>query len=264
MAAIAGSVGSVVSADDSHERKPLVCVRDVRKSYPGSSQPAVDGISFVLHPGEAVGLLGPNGAGKTTLISMICSLLFPDDGEITTSDEPGASDRSLLGLVPQHIALYPALTILENLRFFGRLEGLSGESLNERIEYAVEWMGLEKAVMKRVCRCSGGVRRRANLAVGLLGNPRLLVLDEPTVGIDAQSRSVILRRLRALPDRDTSLLYSTHYMEAVGTVCSRILVMDEGRVIADGSAETLIARTNGECRNLEELFLHLTGRRLRD
>jgi ABC-2 type transport system ATP-binding protein len=174
-----------------------------------------------------------------------------------------AAARPLFGLAPQDIALYPSLTARENLRYFGRLYGLSGRALASRIDQCLALVGLLDNADSRVDVYSGGMKRRANLAAAILHAPRLLVLDEPTVGIDAQSRNMILENLKGLRDAGTTILYTTHYMEEAEQLCSRVAVMDRGRIIATGTPAELINAVEG-CRNLEEFFLHLTGKALRD
>ena len=242
-------------------------VEQLVKLYPGAALPAVNGLDFSVRSGEIFGLLGPNGAGKTTAISIICTLLRPTSGTAILCDHDVAKDpaavRDLFGLAPQDIALYPSLTARENLRYFGRLYGLSGRALASRIDQCLALVGLLDNADTRVDLYSGGMKRRANLAAAILHAPRLLVLDEPTVGIDAQSRNMILENLKGLRDTGTTILYTTHYMEEAEQLCNRIAVMDRGRIIATGTPAALIGEVEG-CRNLEEFFLHLTGKALRD
>jgi ABC-2 type transport system ATP-binding protein len=245
----------------------IVRVRDLVKVYPGGTVPAVNGLDFAVRPGEIFGLLGPNGAGKTTAISIICTLLRPTSGSVVLSGhdvvtEPAAV-RGLLGLAPQDLALYPSLTVGENLRYFGRLHGLKGRSLDRRIAECLEMVGLAESGARRVDSCSGGMKRRANLAVAMLHAPQVLVLDEPTVGIDAQSRNTIMENLAALRDGGMTIIYTTHYMEEAESLCSRVAIMDNGRIISEGAPEDLIGQAQ-QCTNLEELFLRLTGKHLRD
>jgi len=245
----------------------LLTVSNLALTYPGAPAPAVDGLAFAVGTGEAFGLLGPNGAGKTTAISILCTLLRPGAGSVTVAgvdalSRPGRA-RRLFGLVPQEIALYPRLTVRENLHYFGRLYGLRGTKLAGRVAEALELVQLADYADRPVAACSGGMKRRANLAAAVLHAPRLLVLDEPTVGIDAQSRNLILANLARLRDAGTTLLYTTHYMEEAHQLCDCVAVMDAGRVIATGTPAELVARHEG-CANLEDVFLHLTGRHLRD
>ena len=214
----------------------------LRKSY--GPRVAVDGVGFEIAEGEAYGLLGPNGAGKTTTISMLCGLLRPDAGEITVAGHRMDTDpfaaKSLIGFVPQDLALYPDLTARENLAFFGRLQGLGGADLRHRVDEALGVAGLVDRAEDRVEAYSGGMKRRLNIAVGLLHRPRLLVLDEPTVGVDPQSRAAILDTVEALNRDGMALLYTSHYMEEVERVCHRIGIVDEGCVIAEGTRDELV------------------------
>lgn len=245
----------------------ILQVRGLVKIYPGATTPAVDGLDFSVREGEIFGLLGPNGAGKTTVISIVCTLLRPTSGRVTlcsvdTQIDP-AGARSLFGLAPQEIALYPTLTARENLRYFGSLYGLSGSALRRRIDESLDRVGLSESGDQRIDAFSGGMKRRANLAAAILHTPRVLLLDEPTVGIDAQSRNLILVNLKSLRENGATIVYTTHYMEEAESLCDRVAILDMGRIIADGSPRELIGRMDG-CANLEETFLCLTGRELRD
>jgi ABC-2 type transport system ATP-binding protein len=245
----------------------VLVVRDLVKIYKGASFPALSGLNITVHAGEIFGLLGPNGAGKTTAISVMSTLLRPTRGSvqicgIDSLKHPGRV-KGLIGLVPQNIALYAGLTARENLRYFGRVGGLKGNGLNDRVQFCLELAGLENRADQRVSDYSGGMKRRANLAAGILNNPRLLFLDEPTVGIDAQSRNMILEKLSLLKNNGTTLIYTTHYMDEAEQLCDRIAIMDEGRIIAEGSLQVLINRPPGHA-GLGDLFLSLTGKDLRD
>jgi ABC-2 type transport system ATP-binding protein len=222
---------------------PILECRDLRKSY--GRRLAVDGVGFTVAPGEAYGLLGPNGAGKTTTISMISGLLARDAGEVTVdgkrldTDTTGA--KSAIGYVPQDLAIYPDLTARENLRFFGRLYGLGGDGLDARVGGVLETVGLADRADERTDRFSGGMKRRLNIAVGLLHGPKLLVLDEPTVGVDPQSRNAILDSVEALGQEGMSVLYTTHYMEEAERLCDRVGIIDEGQIKAEGTRRELVA-----------------------
>ena len=207
---------------------------------------AVDGVSFQIAAGETYGLLGPNGAGKTTTISMIAGILAPDAGSvelggvrITTAAN---SHKRRLGFVPQQIALFEDLTARENLRFFGGLQGLSGRTLDARIDATLEIVGLLDRADDRIDAYSGGMQRRANIAVGLLHEPTLLILDEPTAGVDPQSRNQIMESIEQLGREGLSVLYTTHYMEEAERLCDRVGVIDNGRLIAEGTRRELIAQ----------------------
>ncbi|WP_395088941.1 ABC transporter ATP-binding protein [Armatimonas sp.] len=270
-------------------------LKNLTKRY--GERVAVDRLSLNVKRGERFGLLGPNGAGKTTTISMLVGALKPDSGEILFNGEPlsGESDplKRKIGYVPQELALYDDLTAVENLRFFGAIYGLSGSHLAEQVNQALELAGLADRAKSRVRTFSGGMKRRLNLAAALLHEPELLVLDEPTVGVDPQSRNAIFEALEKLAARGITLLYTTHYMEEVERLCERIAIMDQGQIVAEGTlaelGELLPRKESGsitleskeatlellkahgltwhdasERGGLESVFLHLTGRSLRD
>lgn len=309
----------------------LIEIKNLTKRY--GSLNAVDNVSFNVEEGELFGLLGPNGAGKSTPISMVTTLLSSDSGEITVNgfnikDKP-IEIKKILGLVPQEIALYPSLTARENLMFWGRMYGLGGSVLKERVENVLEIAGLKDRAKERVDTYSEGMKRRINIAAALLHQPRILIMDEPTVGIDPQSRNHILETVVELNSGGMTVIYTSHYMEEVEFLCTRVAIMDHGKVIAmgtkdelrrligdrdiinvelsnvssktadrvkaltgvvdvsvrengmniiTGEADTILARVisildsdkcrihsvNIEASNLESVFLHLTGRALRD
>jgi ABC-2 type transport system ATP-binding protein len=248
----------------------MLNVNALRKTF--GTLVAVDDVSFSVRGGQLVGLLGPNGAGKTTTVSMIAGLLTPDRGEVLVAGRRLAGDtdpsKRKIGLVPQELALYDELTAHDNLRFFGALYGLSGVSLDGAIRAALDLVGLADRVGDRVKTFSGGMKRRLNLAAGLLHDPDILLLDEPTVGVDPQSRNAIFENLRALKARGKALLYTTHYMEEAERLADRVVVIDHGRVIADdtlvGLQQLVPAVVGGGQATLETVFLTLTGRSLRD
>ena len=206
---------------------------------------AVDGVGFEIRAGETYGLLGPNGAGKTTTISMICGLLTRDGGEVVVEGraiDPGTtSAKAAIGYVPQDLAIYPDLTAQENLAFFGGLYGLRGRPLRDRVAELLEVIGLTDRARDRTEQFSGGMKRRLNIAIGLLHRPRLLVLDEPTVGVDPQSRNAILASVQALGEEGMAILYTTHYMEEADRLCHRVGIIDEGRIRAEGTRRELVA-----------------------
>jgi ABC-2 type transport system ATP-binding protein len=204
---------------------------------------AVAGVSFDVADGEAVGLLGPNGAGKTTTVSMICGLVRPDAGTVLLDGKPILGDtdpvKRKLGLVPQELALYDELPAKENLRFFGSLYALERDALETAIASALELVGLADRARDAVKTYSGGMKRRLNLAAALLHDPQILILDEPTVGVDPQSRNAIFDNLETLRGRGKSLVYTTHYMEEAERLCDRIVILDHGRVVANDSLREL-------------------------
>jgi ABC-2 type transport system ATP-binding protein len=214
----------------------LAC-QGLRKQF--GDRTAVDSVSFSIADGECYGLLGPNGAGKTTTIAMVCGLLAADGGTVTIDGAPGGSlaAKAAVGYVPQELALYPDLSAVENLHFFGQLYGVTGRRLQERIADVLGLVGLADRGGERIGTYSGGMKRRANIAAGLLHEPRLLILDEPTVGVDPQSRNAILETVAGL---GIAVLYTTHYMEEAAKLCQRVGVIDDGRLVAEGTPEQLI------------------------
>ena len=281
----------------------MLQLTNVRKAF--GAIVAVDGLSLSIQQGEVFGLLGPNGAGKTTTVNMAVGLLKPDQGAIEL-DGTGSPDqpnvRAKIGVATQALALYDDLTGEENLSFFGKLQGLSGRRLAERVGWALEFVTLSDRRRDRVKTYSGGMKRRLNLAVAVIHDPPLLLLDEPTVGVDPQSRNAIFENILALRAQGRTVVYTTHYMEEAQRLCDRVGIIDHGRLLALDTVDRLISahggrsiliaeRGNGEIRvdtddplvellrlqkegplqrfrverpDLERVFLHLTGRELRD
>jgi ABC-2 type transport system ATP-binding protein len=281
----------------------MLTIDHVSKRY--GSVTAVDGLTLEVRRGEVFGLLGPNGAGKSTTVALAVGLLKPDGGRVTID---GAGDprqpavRARLGVAPQAPAIYELLTAEENLRFFGTIYGLAGSALDARVAYALDVAGLQDRADDRVETFSGGMKRRLNLAAALVHDPALIVLDEPTVGVDPQSRNALFEAIEALHAAGRTVIYTTHYMEEAERLCDRIAIVDGGRLLALGTLDellaahgglpTLVAQTaGGEVRvptadplaalnelagtttvhtfhlqrpTLEQVFLHLTGRTLRD
>lgn len=219
--------------------------RDLHKRF--GQLHAVQGVSFEVHPGECVGLLGPNGAGKSTTIAMICGLLQPDSGEVLISgrrlEGDGDPEKAQLGFVPQDLSLYDELSARKNLEFFGELYGLRGPGLSEAVERELGAVSLADRQNDRVGGFSGGMKRRLNLAAALLHNPQLILLDEPTVGVDPQSRNALFDSVRRLRDNGKAVLYTTHYMEEVEKLCDRVVIVDHGRVVANDSVEAVRQRS---------------------
>ena len=213
---------------------------------------AVDGVAINIDQGETFGLLGPNGAGKTTSISMIAGLLRPDAGEVSvagTAITPNSvAGKGAIGLVPQEIAIYPDLTGAENLTFFGRLYELSGDELSRRVDEVLEVIGLTDRKDDLTKEYSGGMQRRLNIGIGLLHRPQLLILDEPTVGVDPQSRNSILESVESLSAEGMAVLYTTHYMEEAERLCDRVAIIDEGVIKAEGTRRELVALVGGKDR----------------
>jgi len=249
----------------------LIEIDAVTKRYRGADTAALDRVSLTVEPGTIFGLLGPNGAGKTTLISILLGLVRKDGGAVRVAghdmDRELPAIRRLCGLAPQDLGFYPMLSVEENLRFYGGAGGLAGAALAQRVDFACDTAQLGEHRDKRAERLSGGLKRRLNLALSLLHAPRILVLDEPTVGVDPQSRAFILEVIRRLrQEQGLTVIYTSHYMDEVQQLCDRAAILDQGRVLAQGTLRELLDGVAGSkpARNLEELFLNLTHRRLRD
>lgn len=241
-------------------------VNNLVKIYKGADTPAVNDISFKIEKGSIYGLLGPNGAGKTTTISILCSLIQPTSGEVKLLGLSPRRDlekiKQLIGIVPQEIALYPTLSAFENLRYVGNMYGLKGENLKKEIFRYLEIVGLDAHADKRIETFSGGMKRRINLVAGILHKPEILFLDEPTVGVDVQSRNIITENLLQINKAGCTIIYTSHLMEEAENLCTDIGIIDNGKIIAEGKPQALIAENNTE--NLEQLFLKFTGKKLRD
>lgn len=246
---------------------PIIQVSGLTKVYKGSLKPAVDKLSFAVEEGEIFGLLGPNGAGKSTTLMMLCGLLRSDAGSIRIFGlDAGRSSneiRSRIGVAPQDIALFPALTAYENLAYFCRMYGLKGSDIGPAVRGFLKEFGLLDKASVRVLHYSGGMKRRLNLIAALLHRPRLLILDEPTSGVDVQSRTMILEYMRRLRSEGVTILYSSHLLGEAEEICSQFAIIDEGRLIAGGTLSQMLA-VNGESESLEQLFLNLTGKGIRD
>lgn len=244
-----------------------VQVSGVTKQYAKAPKPAIANLSFSIAKGSVFGLLGPNGAGKSTLVGMLSGLLKPDQGSISVLGiDPitnGALVRKKMGVAPQEIALYPTLTAYENLRYFSKMYGLSSAECQSRITDHLHRFGLTSKKDKQVHTFSGGMKRRLNLIAALLHQPEIIILDEPTSGVDVQSRGMILEFLTELTKTHVTILYSSHYLEEAEKICSDILILDEGVTLADGSPASLLKVHEGT-KNLEEVFIKLTGKKIRD
>ncbi|MGL4552670.1 MAG: ABC transporter ATP-binding protein [Gemmataceae bacterium] len=229
---------------------PLLEVVAVSKSY--GPLRALDGVSFAVEAGDRFGLLGPNGAGKTTLLSILSCLMDPSAGEVRIDGHPVRPGdqviRRLVGIVPQELAIYEALTARENLTFFGELFGLGGSVLRTRVERLLAAVGLDARADSRAATYSGGMKRRLNLAVSLVHAPRLLLLDEPTVGVDPQSRNLIFEEVRRLNREGLTVVYTTHYMEEVEALCNRVGIIDQGKLVACDTLDGLVRRLPGVVR----------------
>ena len=244
----------------------MIEIKSLTKQYENASEPAVKAISLMIREREIFGLLGPNGAGKTTTISMLCGLISPTSGSITIEGKDlkvcFGELRSQIGIVPQDIALYPTLTCRENLEFYGAMYGVERKLLKQRINSWLEKMELSTVADRRVETYSGGMKRRVNLIAGILHEPKVLFLDEPTVGVDVQSRSAIIEHLRELNESGMTVLYTSHHMEEAEKFCSEVAIMDHGQILIQGSPKTLI--DSHHAKDLEDVFLQLTNKALRN
>jgi len=225
----------------------IVEVKDMVKKY--GDHVAVNGISFAIRRGEIIGFLGPNGAGKTTTISILACLLAPTSGSATICgldlQKQAGEIKRHIGLVPQDLALYPTLSARDNLLFFGRVYGLRGKALNARVDWALELVGLSERAQDAIKTYSGGMRRRINIAAGLLHQPEILFLDEPTVGVDPQSRNYIFENVERLNREGLTILYTTHYMEEAERLCHRVAIIDQGQIVALDTPKALIDSLSG-------------------
>lgn len=245
---------------------PIIRTEHLKKSYSGLTAPVLSDVNLNVHAGEIFGILGPNGAGKTTLISILCGLRESDSGraEIDGFDivRHRAELKRLIGVVPQEIAIYDRLSARENLEFFGSCYGLKGRELSETTNKYLTRFGLTKNARRLVKTFSGGMKRRVNLIAAVMHKPKVLFLDEPTTGVDVQSRTVIVDFLKEFNQEGCTIFYTSHHMKEAETLCSRVAIMDNGNIVAEGSPEELMRKNNA--KSLEEVFLILTGKDLRD
>ena len=244
----------------------IIDINNVSKTYRGNAAPAVSNFSIEVVQGEIFGLLGPNGAGKSTLLNILSGLLPFDDGKISICGhnlpQQLAEIKPLIGVVPQEIALYPSMTAVENLKVFGGFYGIRKKELNRRIDSLIAYFGLEQSKNRKIKTYSGGMKRRINLIAGLLHQPKVLFLDEPTVSVDVQSKTLILDNLKEINAQGTTIIYTSHFMEEAEMLCSRVAFIDEGKLLCKGTPDELIQDSG--CENLEALYLKLTGKTLRD
>ena len=245
----------------------VVQLHNLSKQYPHSSKRAVSDLSFQIEEGAVFGLLGPNGAGKSTTVMMLCGLMKPDSGSVSVfgldMPENGFEVRKNIGVAPQEIALFPTLTAYENLFYFGRMYGMASAEIRSQIKTYLSAFGLIEKKNKMVSTFSGGMKRRLNLIAAILHKPKLIILDEPTAGVDVQSRNMILGFLNSIKQHGTTIIYSSHVLEEAERICSHLGIIDEGKLITSGT-KTSILGAHTDCKNLEEVFLKLTGRNIRD
>lgn len=247
------------------QENTLLHVSKVYKSYGKSTVPSLDGVDFTVEKGEIVGIFGPNGAGKTTLISILCSILEPTLGSVVYHLNGANSPREIrhkLGFVPQDFSFFPELTAKQNLAYFGSLYDLKKEELAQKIDELLEKVGLSHVKNQKVSTFSGGMKRRLNLIISLLHHPSILFLDEPTVGVDVQSKIAIMNLLEELNRQGTTIIYTSHHLKEAEEFCNQIILIDHGKIIASDTLTNLLVKY--EVSNLEELILKLTGTLLRD
>lgn len=235
----------------------IVNIRDLKKTF--GDLTAVNGISITVEPGEIHGILGPNGAGKSTTIGCITGLLPYDSGSVTYEDAQSIGKwKRNIGYIPQDLAIYPDLSAEENVRFFCSLYGFKGSELKKKTEEALDFVGLLEVKRKKASEFSGGMKRRLNMACGIVHSPKLIIMDEPTVGIDPQSRNRILENVKALNKKGATILYTTHYMPEVEEICSRITVIDHGKVIASGTKDDILNKM-GKDHEIDVTFTESEG-----
>lgn len=245
----------------------MIEIEKLSKQYKGADVYSVSDLSLSIQENEIFGLLGPNGAGKTTLISMLCSLIKPTSGSFTINGLTYKKNKNKLkqqiGIVPQEYALYPSLTAFENLQYFGSMYGLKGKALSDTINQSLERLGLLPFAHKKIRTFSGGMKRRINLIGSILHNPKVLFLDEPTVGVDVQSKNAIILFLQELNKQGTTIIYTSHHLNEAEFFCTRVAIIDHGKIIIKGKPDELIG-ANENTHNLEDVFISLTGKELRD
>ncbi len=245
----------------------MIQIDQLSKKYKSADNFSIVNLSLKVNEGEIFGLLGPNGAGKTTLISMLSSLLKPTSGSFSIDGLDYKTNtkelKQRIGIVPQEYALYPTLTAHENLTYFGSMYGLKGGVLAADIRTQLELLGLANFAHKKVKTFSGGMKRRVNLIASMLHRPKILFLDEPTVGVDVQSRNVIIEHLRQLNAQGTTIIYTSHHLNEAEELCDRVAIIDKGSIACKGKPMDLI-KSHKDANNLEDVFLALTGKALRD
>jgi ABC-2 type transport system ATP-binding protein len=241
-------------------------IEHVTQQYKSSSEKSLNSVSLSIRQSDVFGLLGPNGAGKTTLISILCGIIPASSGQISFYDKgikiSEQEKRSVIGFVPQEYAFYQELTVRQNLDYFGAMYNLSKQKLVARREELLEVLGLTKVGDKKVSTFSGGMKRRVNLAIGIIHEPSILFLDEPTVGVDVQSKNAIIRYLRTLNGLGTTIIYTSHHLAEAEEFCTQIALLDLGTVIADGAMADLLSQHGAS--SLQSLFIKLTGEDYRD
>ncbi|ULQ54770.1 ABC transporter ATP-binding protein [Flavihumibacter fluvii] len=244
----------------------MLSIRHLHKTYRQAAEPSLSGLSIDFEDNIIAGLLGPNGAGKTTTISIICGLVKADEGQVEVMgmdiNKDAEAIKKAIGVVPQSIALYPTLTVTENLEYIGKLYGLKNSVIREKIAFYLHLFGLEKSAGKAIRHFSGGMKRRANIIASLLHDPQLLILDEPTAGVDVQSRNMILKFLKEYHQHGHSIMYTSHLLEEAQQLCDVVAIIDHGKLVVKGRPGELM-HLHGAA-SLEQVFLNLTGYSVRD
>ncbi len=245
----------------------MIRIQNLSKKYKDTDFFSVSNLDLEISEGEIFGLLGPNGAGKTTLISLLCALIKPTSGAFTINGLTYMQNKNqlkqLIGIVPQEYALYPSLTAFENLMYFGSMYGLKGKTLKAKVNQDLATLGLSQFSNKKVETFSGGMKRRVNLIASILHSPKVLFLDEPTVGVDVQSKNVIIKYLQTLNKNGTTIIYTSHHLNEAEEFCTKVAIIDHGKIITQGKPKELI-HNQEHANNLEDVFIMLTGKELRD
>ncbi|NOY72755.1 MAG: ABC transporter ATP-binding protein [Gammaproteobacteria bacterium] len=235
--------GSRNNFKNSHQPAPEIVINDLSYHYPGSTQKVLQDIRLTINKGTVLGLIGPNGAGKTTLISLLTGILKHTNGTMTLGGyslpQFTKQAKRLIGYIPQDYAFYPNLTAVENLQFFAGVQGITSAKRQLRIEYCLEFCQLQKVLQQKVAEFSGGLKRRLNIAIGLLNDPEILFFDEPTVSIDPQSRAFILQQIKVLQSQGKTIIYTSHYMEEVEQLCDYLAIIDQGTILKQGTLQSL-------------------------
>jgi ABC-2 type transport system ATP-binding protein len=251
---------------DSKHTSQILKVSGISKRYPKAESNSLSDVSFDVIRGEKLGIFGPNGAGKTTLISILSGILPKTSGDVGYYIDNQSTDFSKIlpkiGFVPQDFALYQELTAKQNLSYFGKMHGLKNPELEEKIVALLKILGLDHVGNRKLASFSGGMKRRINLAIGLINDPEILFLDEPTVGVDVQSKVAIMTLLNELNAKGTTMIYTSHHLREAEDFCDRTLLLDDGRIIAEGTLHDLLKQHNAD--SLEDLLINLTGKALRD
>jgi len=246
--------------------KSVIEINNISKTYKGATEKSLNNISFSIHKGDKIGIFGPNGAGKATLISIICGIINSSEGEILYHKNGESINlKSMLysiGYVPQDFSFYEELTPYQNLMYFGSLYAIPKDELQTKIEKLLSVLGLKHVIHKKITKFSGGMKRRVNLAIGIINDPDLLFLDEPTVGVDVQSKNAIIAYLEELNKNGTTIVYTSHHLNEAQEFCNRIALIDQGNLIDCDSLENLLSKNHET--SLERLFLKLTGIEYRD